>query len=393
MIGARRKSSIVFIGTSLPRICGLATFSQDLIREFVNIPDFNPPSVVAVNDHHKRYIYAKAVIAQIDQQTRQDYVLAAEKINYASVDLAIIQHEFGIYGGASGEYILDLAQALTVPFMVILHTVLQAPTAKQKHIVSRLSQLSVKTVTMAHNTVADLITTYRLDPTKISVIRHGVPSMTTESRDVLKRQAGFDHRTIISTFGFLSPGKGIEYAIQAMSQVVQRHPKAHYLVLGETHPVVREERGEVYRHHLLALASTLNLKNHVTFVNRLLTNQEIAESLVASDLCLTPYLGKDQAVSGTLAYDIGYGRAVISTPYRYATEMLAEGRGRLSAFRNSAVLAENIIDLLDHASIKLDMETKAQMLGQTMRWSEIALTYAALFRQHLPHQTHYGRML
>ncbi len=393
MIGAQRKSSVVFIGTSLPRICGLATFSQDLIREFVRIPDFNPPRVVAVNDHHKRYIYAKSVIAQIDQQTRQDYVLAAEKINYASVDLAIVQHEFGIYGGASGEYILDLVQALTVPFMVILHTVLQAPTAKQKQIVSQLSQRSVKTVTMAHNTVADLITTYQLEPAKISVIPHGVPSMTTESRDVLKRQAGFDHQSLISTFGFLSPGKGVEYAIQAMSQVVQRHPKAHYLVLGETHPVVKEERGEVYRNHLLGLVSTLNLKNHVTFINRLLTNQEIVESLVASDLCLTPYLGKDQAGSGTLAYDIVYGRAVISTPYRYATEMLAEGRGRLSAFRNSSALAENIIDLLDHASLKLDMETKAQRLGQTMRWSEIALTYAALFRQHLPRQTFYGRML
>ncbi len=393
MIGARRKSSIVFIGTSLPRICGIATFSQDLISEFVHIPDFNLPRMVAVNDHHKRYIYAKSVIAQIDQQTRQDYVLAAEKINYASVDLAIVQHEFGIYGGASGEYILDLVQALTVPFIVILHTVLQAPTAKQKQIVFRLSQLSVKTVTMAHNTVEDLITNYRLDPTKISIIPHGVPSLATESRDVLKQQAGFNHRTLISTFGFLSPGKGIEYAIQAMSQVVRRHPKAHYLVLGETHPVVKEERGEVYRNNLLALVSTLNLKNHVTFVNKLLTSQEIVESLVASDLCLTPYLGKDQAVSGTLAYDIGYGRAVISTPYRYATEMLAEGRGRLSAFRNSGVLAKNITDLLNHTPVKLDMEAKAAMLGKTMRWSEISLTYAAPFRQHLAHQTYYGAML
>ncbi|MCL4520255.1 MAG: glycosyl transferase family 1, partial [Firmicutes bacterium] len=163
MIRATDKRSIVFIGTSLPRICGLATFSQDLIREFAHIPDFNPPRVVAVNDHHKRYVYAKSVMAQIDQQVRQDYVLAAEKINYASTDLVIIQHEFGIYGGASGEYILDLVEALTVPFIVILHTVLKTPTTKQRQIVLQLSQLSVQTVTMAHNTVTDLITTYQLD--------------------------------------------------------------------------------------------------------------------------------------------------------------------------------------------------------------------------------------
>ncbi len=393
MIHARGKSSIVFIGTSLPRICGLATFSQDLIREFVHIPDFSPPRVVAVNDHHKRYIYAKSVIAQIDQQVRQDYVLAAEKINYASVDLAIIQHEFGIYGGASGEYILDLAEALTVPFIVILHTVLRAPTAKQKQIVSRLSDLSVKTVTMARNTVEDLTTTYQLDRTKIAVIPHGVPSVATETRAVLKRQMGFKDRTVISTFGFLSPGKGIEYGIEAMSHVARRHPNAQYLVLGETHPVVQEENGESYRKRLLQLVSGLNLKKHVTFVNKLLTQREIVESLVASDLCLTPYLGKDQAVSGTLAYDIGYGRAVISTPYRYATEMLAEGRGRLSAFQDANALAENITDLLDHAPMKVDMEDKAARLGQTIRWSEIALTYAALFRRYFPRQTHHGRIL
>ncbi len=393
MIRPRGKSSVVFIGTSLPRICGLATFSQDLIRELVNIPDFNLPAVVAVNDHHKRYVYAKAVMAQIDQNVRQDYVLAAEKINYAPIDLAIIQHEFGIYGGASGEYILDLAEALTVPFVVILHTVLQAPTPKQQYIVSRLSQLSVKTVTMAHNTVEDLTTTYQLDRTKIAVIPHGVPSVTTEPREVLKQHMGFNDRTVISTFGFLSPGKGIEYGIQAMQQVVRRHPKAHYLVLGETHPVVQQEQGESYRQRLLGLVATLNLKNHVTFVNKLLTQHEIVESLVASDLCLTPYLGRDQAVSGTLAYDIGYGRAVVSTPYRYATEMLADGRGRLSAFRDADALAENMIDLLEHPEVKSGIEAKASVLGQTIRWSEIASTYAALFRSHFPRQTYQGKVL
>lgn len=393
MIRPRGKSSIVFIGTSLPRICGLATFSQDLIREFVQMPDFSPPVMVAVNDHHKGYVYAKSVVAQIDQHVRQDYVIAAEKINYAPIDLAIIQHEFGIYGGISGEYILALAEALTIPFIVILHTVLKTPTPKQQYIVSRLSQLSVKTVTMAHNTVDDLTTTYQLDRDKIAVIPHGVPSVITETRAVLKQQMGFDDRTVISTFGFLSPGKGIEYGIQAMSQVVRKHPDAHYLVLGETHPVVQEQHGESYRKGLLALVSSLGLDRHVTFVNQLLTQREIVESLVASDLCLTPYLGKDQAVSGTLAYAVGYGRAVVSTPYRYATEMLADGRGRLSAFRNADALARNIIDLLDHPEAKLEIEQKASVLGQTIRWSEIALSYANLFRTHFPHQTPQERVL
>ncbi len=393
MIRATDKRSIVFIGTSLPRICGLATFSQDLIREFAHIPDFNPPRVVAVNDHHKRYVYAKSVMAQIDQQVRQDYVLAAEKINYASTDLVIIQHEFGIYGGASGEYILDLVEALTVPFIVILHTVLKTPTAKQRQIVHQLSQLSVQTVTMAHNTVTDLITTYQLDAQKISVIPHGVPSVLTETREVLKRQQGFKDSQVVSTFGFLSPGKGIEYGIQAMAKVVHRHPDAHYLVLGETHPVVQEEHGEAYRRKLIRQVSALGLEKHVTFVNKLLTEREIVESLVTSDLCLTPYLGQDQAVSGTLAFDIGYGRAVVSTPYRYATEMLAEGRGRLSAFQDADALATNINDLLTHAQVKSTMEAKASALGRTMRWSEIALTYAALFRSHCLPNRYQGKVL
>jgi glycosyltransferase involved in cell wall biosynthesis len=171
-----------------------------------------------------------------------------------------------------------------------------------------------------------------------------------------------------------------------MSQVVRQHPEVRYLVLGETHPVVHAEHGEEYRDVLRACVATLQLTNHVTFINKLLTSQEIVESLVASDLCLTPYLGEDQAVSGTLAYDIGYGRAVVSTPYRYATELLAEGRGRLSPFRNPTALAENITDLLNHPQTRTDMEHKASALGKTMRWREVALTYAALFRRHLPHQ-------
>jgi hypothetical protein len=197
MTDAPKKSSVVFIGTSVPRVCGLATFSQDLIREFIDIADFAPVRMVAVNDHHTRYLYGPAVIAQIDQQSRQDYVRAAKKINTASVDLAVLQHEFGIYGGSSGEYILDLVEALTVPLVVVFHTVLRTPTAKQKHIVARLAQRSVTTVTMARNTVVDLTTTYGIDPAKISVIPHGVPSIATESRNTLKRQAGLRDRTII----------------------------------------------------------------------------------------------------------------------------------------------------------------------------------------------------
>lgn len=371
--------NIAFLGTSLPRECGIATFTQDLIDGFEHLEDFNKPKIIAINNG-TAYSYNEQVIIQIEQQNRAEYAKAAIEINHSNIDLLIIQHEFGIYGGESGEYLIDFVEKLSIPFIITFHTVLKKPSTKQLYLMRKLAELSVKVITMAQNTVTDLFSIYGIPSYKIEVIHHGVPDVKTQSREQLKAQYGFDNRQVISTFGFLSPGKGIEYGIEAMHQVVAQHPETLYIIFGKTHPVVKQESGEVYRDSLVSLIKERKLEDHVLFVDKLLTQEEIIQSLVMSDIYMTPYLGKDQAVSGTLAYGVGYGRVIVSTPYKYAQEMLSEGRGLLANFRDSDSLAECILELLNNPTKKQEMEALTLKLGQTMKWDEIAIQYATQIR-------------
>lgn len=382
MLNTNSNYNIAFLGTSLPRECGIATFTQDLLDQFVDLKGFNTPRIIAINNN-ETYHYEDQVMREIDQHKLSDYIDTAKFLKYSDVDLLVIQHEFGIYGGESGEYLLSLIERLTIPFIVIFHTILTEPSAKQRHIINRVAELSVNVVTMAQSTVKDLTSIYEVDAAKISFIHHGVPYVQTKSRAQLKEQYGFADRKILSTFGFLSPGKGIEYSIEAMRGVVRQHPDALYIIWGKTHPVVKLETGEVYRQKLTDLVEHLDLERNVLFVDKLLTQEEVIQSLVMSDIYMTPYLGKDQAVSGTLAYGVGYGRVIISTPYRYAEEMLAEGRGLLAKFRDSASLEARILELLNNPTIVKEMEHRTLELGKTMLWSEIAKTYAAMFQKQI----------
>jgi glycosyltransferase involved in cell wall biosynthesis len=374
--------NIVFLGTSLPRECGIATFTQDLLDEFEHIQGFNKPRIIAINNN-ETYNYQEQVIREIDQHKLSDYIETADYLNLSDVDLLVIQHEFGIYGGESGEYLIPFVEKLNIPYIVIFHTVLRKPSVKQRHIMNRIAALSVKVVTMAQSTVKDLISIYGIDATKVAFIHHGVPYVKTGSRSELKQQYGFANRKILSTFGFLSPGKGIEYSIEAMRGVVEQHPDSLYIIWGKTHPVVKQETGEVYRQKLMDLVKEFNLEHNILFVDKLLTQEEVIQSLVMSDIYMTPYLGKDQAVSGTLAYGVGYGRVIVSTPYRYAEEMLADGRGLLAAFRDSASLEACILQLLDNPAVVEEMEQRTLELGKTMLWSEVAKTYAAIFQKKI----------
>ncbi|WP_410514921.1 glycosyltransferase family 4 protein [Paenibacillus sp. BR2-3] len=374
--------NIVFLSTSLPRECGIATFTQDLLDQFVHLQGFNTPRIIAVNNN-ETYHYEEQVMREIDQHKLSDYIDTADYLNQSNVNLLVIQHEFGIYGGESGEYLIPFVERLQIPYIVVFHTVLTKPSAKQLHIIHRIAQLSVKVVTMAQSTVKDLISIYGIDTAKVAFIHHGVPYVKTESRTKLKEKYGFANRKILSTFGFLSPGKGIEYSIEAMRGVVKQHPDSLYIIWGKTHPVVKQEIGEVYRQKLIDLVKQFDLSHNVLFVDKLLTQEEVIQSLVMSDIYMTPYLGKDQAVSGTLAYGVGYGRVIVSTPYRYAEEMLAEGRGLLANFRDSASLEARILQLLDHPALVKEMEQRTLELGKTMLWSEIAKTYAALFQEEI----------
>jgi len=373
---SNRIRNAAFLSTYPPRACGLATFTQDLVRELDKVGLLSKPRVIAVSDD--RYTYSDRVIMELRQHERDSYVSTADTINHSDIELLVIEHEYGIFGGKSGEYILDLIDRLQIPFITTLHTVLPKPTRKQKEILKKLGEKSARIVTMASNTVPILEKVYHIDPSKVEVIHHGVPYRIVPTREKLKEKHGLAGRSIVSTFGLISPGKGLEYGIEAIAEVAKTHKDILYLILGQTHPCIRKKSGETYREKLMKLVEKYGLQEHVRFVDKYLTKDEIIHYLQMSDIYMTPYLGKDQAVSGTLAYAVGYGRVIVSTPYSYAKEMLAEGRGLLAEFRDADSLARQIRYVLDHPDEKKEMEQKTLNLGRTMMWPNVANQYTSL---------------
>lgn len=376
--------NVAFLSTYPPRECGLATFTQDLVRELDKIGHLSKPKVVAVSNDD--YSYSDRVTMELSQHDRESYINTANAINDSNIELLVIEHEYGIFGGESGEYILDLIDSLQIPFVTTLHTVLPEPSQKQKEILRQLGEKSTKVITMAKNTKPILESVYDIEPSKIEVIHHGVPYRVLESRDKLKEKHGLSGRSVVSTFGLLSPGKGLEYGIKAIAEVAKEHKDIVYMILGQTHPCVKKESGEAYREKLIELVDRLGINEHVWFVDKYLTKDEIINYLQMSDIYMTPYLGKDQAVSGTLAYAVGYGRVIVSTPYSYAKEMLSEGRGLLAEFNDAQSLAEHIKYVLENPEAKKEMEDKTLSVGRTMMWENVAQSYAKLFRKILEGQ-------
>lgn len=374
-----RARNVAFLSTYPPRECGIATFTQDLVNELERIKLINKPGVIAISD--RDYRYDDRVIMEVWQHDKDSYVKAAKDINDTDIELVVIEHEYGIFGGDWGDYVLDFVNSLHIPFITTFHTVLKEPSDKQKEIIKILGEKSRKIVTMANNTVKILTDVYGIDGNKIQVIHHGVPYRIVEPREKLKEKYGLKGRQVISTFGLISPGKGLEYGIEAIAEVAKKHEEVLYLILGQTHPCVKKEYGESYREKLENLVSRLNVGDNVRFVNKYLTKDEIIEYLQLSDIYMTPYLGKEQAVSGTLAYAIGYGKVIVSTPYPYAREMLAEGRGMLAEFADAKSLAKCISYILEHPHAKSEMEKKTLALGRTMMWKNVANQYAQLFIQ------------
>lgn len=373
---SRMYGNIAFLSTYPPRECGLATFTQDLITAIDNIGLIDT-NVIAINSMENR-VYDSKVISGIGQHERMDYLNAAKKLNDSDIDLLVIEHEYGIFGGEHGDYILDLINNLEIPLVTTLHTVLSEPDLKQRLIVNTLGKKSAKIVTMAKNTKNILQSVYGVDPGKIEVIHHGVPKKLIQSRESLKKKYGYENKQIISTFGLLGPGKGLEHGIEAISKVVKDNKDVLYLVLGQTHPALKEE-GQSYRNKLEELVEKLDLGDNVKFINKYLTKDEIIQYLQLSDIYLTPYMGKDQAVSGTMAYAVGYGRVIVSTPYLYAREMLADGRGLLAEFNNPDSMADCIKYIIQNPGKKAAMERNTIKIGRTMYWDKVAKRYIEVF--------------
>jgi glycosyltransferase involved in cell wall biosynthesis len=374
MAATNKIRNIAFLSTFPPRECGLATFTEDLVNEIDKIP-FVRSSVIAVVNQ-KEYTNSQ-VKCQLSQHDRTSYLLTALWAN-DNVDLLVIEHEYGIFGGECGEYIVDLAKKLKIPFIVTTHTVLLEPSPKQLTVLRDLGKLSTKVVTMAESSIPILAGTYGIEREKLIFIPHGVPDIQVESRDQLKINYGLQNKSIISSFGLLSPAKGLEYGIEAVAKVAAEYENLTYLILGKTHPCVKESMGETYRQSLMNLAESLGVRDNVRFIDKYLTKEEVITYLHLSDIYLTPYLSKEQAVSGTLAYAMGCGRVIVSTPYRYAEEMLGGGRGMLAEFRDSDSMASCIRTVLANPIRKKEMERKTLAVGRTMTWANVAAQYAEL---------------
>jgi len=374
----------LFLGSFPPRECGIATFTKDVVDSY-DLAFGTESDVVAVDEPGGGdRVYPERVIARLRQDDRGSYRDVARAINAHPAKLVDVQHEYGLFGGEDGLWFLDLLQELEKPVVVSLHTVLPHATDSHRSVARRLCERADAVVVLSQTGKDILIDDYGVDPLKLHVIHHGVPDVPFRSTDAAKLAFGVSDRMVISTFGLISRGKGLEYGIEAMRAVVERHPQALYLILGQTHPSVRRHEGESYRHELSALVAQYDLQNNVRLVDRYLEFSELLRYLSATDIYLTPYLNPVQIVSGTLAYAAGAGKAIVSTPYLYAEELLAHGRGFLAPFRDAAALATAITGLLDDPFLRRATERRAYRFGRQMTWPHVAAANARVFEQVLP---------
>lgn len=372
---------VALIGTCVPRQCGIATFTEDLRSALASSEPGLSAATIAVTDRYGNYAYPDFAPLEIDQDDPSSYSVAADFLNVADVEVISVQHEFGIFGGAAGEHVLELMRRVQAPVVSTLHTVLAAPDADQRRVMDEIVLRSARLVVMANKGRQILEDVYGVDPERISVVPHGVPDRPFIDPAMAKHDLGLADRTLLMTFGLLGPGKGIETAIRAMPELARRHPKILYMIVGTTHPTLREREGERYRDSLATLVEHLGLENHVCFVDRYLSLDNLLHHLAACDIYLSPYPNEAQIVSGTLAYAVSLGKAVVSTPFWYAQELLAEQCGVLVPFAASEELAHAVHDLISDDRRRSEIRTRAYARGRAMTWATVGRRYFEIFSE------------
>lgn len=370
---------IAFVGDHLPRKCGIATFTTDLLAAVAGAHPQSQCIAVAVNDAADRYEYPEEVRFEIEEQDLSSYLRAADFLNISNVDIVCLQHEFGIYGGPAGGQILALLRELRMPVVTTLHTVLREPNADQRRVMEGLIRLSTRLVVMAERGREMLQDIYKAPPNKIDVIPHGIPDVGFVDPTYFKDQFGVEGKVVLLTFGLLSPNKGIEYVLNALPQILAEFPEVVYIVLGATHPNELREHGEAYRLGLEILAKKNRVEKSVIFYNQFVDIENLKEFIGAADLYITPYLNEAQITSGTLAYAFGSGKAVVSTPYWHAAELLADDRGVLVPFRDAPAMAQAVIALLRDDTRRHAIRKNAYRIGRDMIWSSTAQLYMRAF--------------
>ena len=372
-------SRIAILGNYPPRRCGIATFTADLTNSLLSGPTKPQVEVIAMSDGD-RCDYPNVVRKEIQQQDVGAYARAIAWINDNSYDVLSVQHEYGIFGGESGRFLLNLLRESQVPIVTTLHTVLRNPSPSQRSILAEIIDLSARLIVMSDRAVEILNKEYAIQPEKLDVVPHGIPEFNPKMGGVLRGLLNISGPMIL-TFGLISPGKGIEDVIHAMPTIVASNPDAVYVLLGATHPHVKAKSGESYRQSLEALVESLGMTDHVRFVNEFVTIDELTAYLGAADIYISPYLDREQITSGTLAYAIGAGKCVISTPYPYAEELLSDGRGLLVPFGSPTAIAEAVSRISENLEESKKMADLASSYGAGMRWSEVARQTMDIFCQ------------
>jgi glycosyltransferase involved in cell wall biosynthesis len=370
---------IAFVGDHLPRKCGIATFTSDLLAAVAGAHPESQCLAVSVNDIQDGYDYPEVVRFEIEEQDLSSYLRAADFLNISNVDMVCLQHEFGIFGGPAGGHILAFLRELRMPVVTTLHTVLRDPRPDQRRVMQELISLSTRLVVMVERGRTMLKEIYDAPPGKIDLIAHGIPDVGFVDPTYFKDQFGVEGKVVLLTFGLLSPNKGIENVLNALPDILKEFPEVVYIVLGATHPNELREHGEAYRVSLELLAKKNKIEKNVIFYNRFVELENLKEFIGAADLYITPYLNEAQITSGTLAYTFGSGKAVVSTPYWHATELLAEDRGVLVPFGDAPAIGREVIALLKDDTRRHAMRKNAYRLGREMIWSNVAQLYMRSF--------------
>jgi glycosyltransferase involved in cell wall biosynthesis len=370
---------VAFIGNHLPRRCGIATFTHDLHHAVSTTRPDIETCVVAMTDPGCAYDYPPAVRFQIHDEKIGAYVQAAEFLNNAGFDVVSLQHEYGIFGGEAGSNIIELLSRLEMPIVTTLHTVLAQPTTGQRNVIRQISESSAKVVVMSEKGRALLRSVHDVPARKIEVIAHGIPDFPFLESHHAKAKCGFAGKTVILTFGLLSPSKGIETVIDAMPGVIKSCPNAVYVILGATHPNLVRDQGEAYRESLTARVQALGIKDQVVFFDHFVDQATLLDFISMCDVYVTPYLTEAQMTSGTLAYSFGLGKAVVSTPYWHAKELLSDGRGILVPFGDAKAVSTEISGLLTDDARRNAMRKRAYAASRSMTWVQTAKRYLMVF--------------
>jgi glycosyltransferase involved in cell wall biosynthesis len=372
---------IAFVGNYMPRECGIATFTTDLCTALTAEYGEGRLFAIPVNDPDSSYQYPEQVRLELEQEDLSSYERAADFLNFNGNDLVCLQHEYGIYGGSAGSHILTLLRKLKMPLVTTLHTVLRAPSLEQRMVLEEIAQLSDRMVVMSKLAAQLLREVYAVPSAKIDVIPHGVPDLPFMDPNYYKDKFGTEGKSVLLTFGLLSPNKGIENVIQALPAILARQSNVVYIVSGVTHPHIRRREGERYREELQALAEQLGVSDHVIFNNRFVSAEELVEHVGAADIYITPYRHEAQVVSGTLAIALGAGKAIVSTPYWHAEELLADNRGVLVPFQSPDAIAEAVLGLLENNAERHAMRKRAYLHSRGTTWAKTARAYMASFQR------------